>query len=322
MKYTKYTIKTTVEAEDIIAAELASLGIDGVEIYDSRLPEEDGVPVFIDDMPENRLKDGEAELSFYLDANEDNTLTIKEVQDMLSSLEATLNTGDLSLACKDTKDEDWINNWKEFFHQFTIEFEDGEKSLFIPSWEKQETDASEYSMTINIDPGTAFGTGAHETTSLCIKALHKYVKKGMFLVDIGTGSGILPIVAIKSGASGAIGTDIDPNAEAAIIKNIEDNDILPDSFEYVMGNVLDDIALQQRLMHRADIMTANILPDVLVPLFPLAKSILKDKGIFIISGIIDEKAAYIKQELLNNDFVIIEEASQGEWVSFVAQLSE
>ena len=322
MKYIKYTISTTVSAEDILSAELAELGIDGVEISDSNLPEDDGVPVFIDDLPDNPINKGEAFLSFYLDAEQDNSSTVAAVENMLARLKATMDIGEGRLTSDTTEDKDWLNNWKEYFHQFTLDFEDGSRALFIPSWEKSGTDTSAYDYVINIDPGTAFGTGAHETTALCIRFLHKYVQKGDIITDIGTGSGILSILSLKFGAARATGIDIDPNAEAAVRKNIEDNGISPECFEYINGNVLTDSALRDQLEGNANMLCANILPDVLVPLFPYAGKMLKKDGIIIVSGVIDTKAGLIKQELEKNNFILMEEAAQGEWTAFAARKGE
>ncbi|MBQ9504114.1 MAG: 50S ribosomal protein L11 methyltransferase [Lachnospiraceae bacterium] len=320
MKYNKYTISTIISAEDILSAELAALGIEGVEISDSNLPEDDGVPVFIDDLPDNPLSDGEAYLSFYLDADSDNSAVIAAVKDLLSELKRSMDIGAGTLTSDTTEDKDWLNNWKEYFHQFVLDFEDGKRALFIPSWEKRDTDTSGYDYVINIDPGTAFGTGAHETTSMCIKLLHKYVRAGDVITDIGTGSGILSILALKFGAARAAGTDIDPNAEAAVYKNLEDNDIAPGLFEYITGDILSDPGLRAHLEKKADVLCANILPAVLVPLFPHAQGLLKNGGIMIVSGVIDTKAGLIRQELSGNNFKIVEETAQGEWMAFAARL--
>ena len=322
MKYIKYTLTTITDAEDIISAELAGLGIDGVEINDSSMPGDDGVPVFIDDLPENPLKGDKAYLSFYLDADADNTDTIKAVKEMLSELKSTMDIGEGTLVSDTTEDKDWLNNWKEYFHQFVLELAGGKRALFIPSWERNDTDTSGYDYVINIDPGTAFGTGAHETTALCINFLSKYLRREDVLIDIGTGSGILSIVSLKFGAKKATGIDIDPNAEAAVYKNMEDNDVSPETFKYICGNILSDPAIRQELAGEADIITANILPDVLIPLFPIVPDLLKDEGIFIVSGVIDSKSEYIRQELLKNNFSLLEEAVRGEWTAFAAQLKK
>ena len=320
MRYIKYTISTIISAEDILSAELSGLGIDGVEIADSNLPEDDGVPVFIDDLPDNPLSNGEALLSFYLDAQKDNSDTIAAVKAMLSELKKSMDIGAGTLRSDTTEDKDWLNNWKEYFHSFVLDFEDSRKALFIPSWEKNDTDTSGFDYVINIDPGTAFGTGAHETTSMCIKLLHKYVKNGDIITDIGTGSGILSILALKFGASKATGIDIDPNAAAAVYKNLNDNAISSERFEYINGDVLSDAGLRQRLEGMADILCANILPDVLVPLFPHARKMLKKVGIILVSGVIDTRSGLIKQELENNGFRLMEETAQGEWMAFAARL--
>ncbi|MCR5626112.1 MAG: 50S ribosomal protein L11 methyltransferase [Lachnospiraceae bacterium] len=320
MKYEKYTIKTTFEAEELIAAELAELGIDGVMISDSLTPEEDCVPVYIDDMPENTVEEGRSHISFFLEEGEDHTELIEKVRSMIADVGVYVDTTDTTIEKELTEDADWLNNWKNYFHQFEIDFEDGETALFIPSWEESEKPDDDYDFVINIDPGTAFGTGAHETTRLCIKEIKKYLRPSDLVLDIGTGSGILSIMALKFGARHAKSIDIDPNCTPAVEKNMEDNDISKEELSLLIDNVLENHALQEELKDSADMVIANILPDVLEPLTPLVPSFLKKDGIYIVSGIIDEKADFVRDILEKNGFKILEKNTDGEWVSYVSLL--
>ena len=318
MQYNKFTIKTTPEAEDILSAELADIGVDGVEIEDAGIPDEiENSAIFYDELPENNISADTAYVSFYLEASKDKKAVLSEVHELINRLSEFINVGDGGISVSRTEDKDWINNWKEFFHQFSIEFEDGKRAHFTPSWEKPDTDEN-YDWEINIDPGTAFGTGAHHTTRLCIQALEKYLKKGDSLLDIGTGSGILSLMAFKFGASRAIGTDLDEGAKSAVWDNFNANGLSDANFELILGNILDDKTVQTHVGSGYDIVVANILPDVLEPLTPMVPSLLKDGGIYISSGIIDDKADFVRSFIEKAGLRIIERNDDGEWVSFVA----
>ena len=320
MRYDKYTIKTTPEAEDILSAELAELGIDGIEIEDAAVPQEiEDSQIFYDELPENNIPEDVAYVSFYLDSEKDSRAILKGVHELIEEMRSYVNVGDGGISTSQTEDLDWINNWKEFFHQFTIEFEDGKKALFIPSWEN-DTSEEKHDMVIHIDPGTAFGTGAHHTTRLCIKALEKYVKKGDTLLDIGTGSGILSLMAFKFGASRAIGTDLDEGAIPAVKDNLEVNGLADADFELIIGNILDDTSVQEKVGSGYNIVVANILPDVLEPLTPMVPKLLNKDGLYITSGIIDDKADTVKAFIEKAGFEILERHDDGEWVSYVSKL--
>lgn len=175
-------------------------------------------------------------------------------------------------------------------------------------------------MIIHIDPGTAFGTGMHETTQLCIRQLKKYVTSETELLDVGTGSGILSIVALKLGAKHAVGTDLDPCAVPAVEENKEVNDIPAASFDMMIGNIIDDKAIQDRVGYeKYDIVAANILADVLVPLTPVILNQLKKGGIYITSGIIDDKEETVVKAVKDAGLEILEVTHQGEWVSVTAK---
>lgn len=317
MQYNRYTIKTVTEAEDIISATLAELGIEGIEIEDKiPLTEDELAGMFVDIMPEGDADDGIAYVSFYLDAAEDNTQMLESVKEALNELSEFMEIGEGSISQSTTKDEDFLNSWKQYFHQFYID-----DILFIPSWEipeEMDEEAKKAAHIIHIDPGTAFGTGSHETTRLCIKALRKYVTEGMNVLDVGTGSGILALMAYKFGAGYCIGTDLDPCAALAVPDNMEKNGLTEKNFELIIGNIIDDKEVQDKVGYdKYDIVCANILAEVLVPLIPVTVNHIKSGGIIILSGIIEGKETLVADTLTDNGYEVVEIREDGEWRSVV-----
>lgn len=315
MKWNKYTLKTTSKAEDIVISTLADLGIQGVEIEDKQpLTEEDKRQMFVDILPDMPEDDGVAYLNFYLEPEDDNEAILKRVEEELEELRVFLDIGEGTIIRSETEDKDWINNWKQYFHQFYVD-----EILIIPSWEEvREEDRDK--MIIHIDPGTAFGTGMHETTQLCIRQLKKYVKPGDEVLDVGTGSGILSIIALKLSAGHALGTDLDPCAVSAVEENKAVNGIPEGAFDMLIGNIIDDRQVQERAGYeKYDIVTANILADVLIPLTPVIKSRLKPGGIYITSGILDVKKQEVREAVEGAGLAVVEITRQGEWVSITAR---
>ena len=315
MKWTKYTLTTTTEAVDLVSDLFSEIGICGIEIEDNvPLSEADTKGMFIDILPELPPDDGTAKVSFYLDDTYDEEDIVRQVKEGLEEMKAYLNLGSCELVRSETEDKDWINNWKEFFHPFTVD-----DILIKPTWETiPEEDRDK--LLIQIDPGTAFGTGQHETTQLCIRAIRKYLKKGDRVLDLGTGSGILSVVALKLGASYACGTDLDDNAINAVYENMEANDICPSLYKVICGNIIDDAAVQEQTGRDYDIVVANILADVIIPISGMVAPFVKKGGIFITSGIIDMKEqAVLAAMKANPELEIIDETRQGEWVSIVAR---
>lgn len=315
MKWKKYTIKTIAQAEDIVISTLMDLGIDGVEIEDKiPLTQQEKKQMFVDILPDMPEDDGIAYLSFYLDAESDTTDMLVNVKEELNELKEFMDIGEASITASETEDKDWINNWKEFFKQFYID-----DILIIPSWEEVSEEDKD-KMIIHIDPGTAFGTGMHETTQLCIRQLRKHVTKETSLLDVGTGSGILSILAYRFGAKAAIGTDLDPCAIDAVRDNMEANGLKDAGFELIIGNIIDDKEVQERVGYaKYDIVVANILADVLVPLTPVILNQLKSGGIYITSGIIDDKEQTVVDAVLKAGLEVLEVTYQGEWVSVTAK---
>lgn len=315
MKWNKFRLKTKTEAEDIVSSMLADLGVEGVEIEDKiPLTAAEKEQMFVDIFPETEADDGIAYVSFYLEDDADIEGILANVKNELEEMKEFLDLGECTIEESQTEDVDWINNWKKYFHQFYVD-----DILIIPSWEKVKPE-DEDKMIIHIDPGTAFGTGMHETTQLCIRQLRKYVTEESKILDVGCGSGILGMLALKFGAAYSVGTDLDPCAIDATYENMEENGISKDRYEVMIGNIIDDPAIQDKVGYEAyDIVVANILADVLVPLTPVIVNQLKPGGIYITSGIIDDKETTVVEAVKKAGLEVLEVTYQGEWVSVTAR---
>lgn len=315
MKWNQFRLKTTTEAEDIVSSMLADLGIEGVQIEDKiPLTQSDKEQMFVDILPDMPEDDGCAYLTFYLDEEVDKHEMLLKVRQELEEMRSYLNVGDCTIEESQTEDVDWVNNWKQYFHQFYID-----DILVIPSWENVEAKDSD-KMVIHIDPGTAFGTGMHETTQLCIRQLKKYVTEDTEILDVGCGSGILGMLALKFGAKHSVGTDLDPCAIDATYENMDNNGISRDQYEVMIGNIIDDKEVQDKVGYeKYDIVAANILADVLVPLTPVIIHQLKKGGIYITSGIIEDKEEVVVEAVKKAGLEVLEVNHQSEWVSVTAR---
>lgn len=315
MKWNRFTVKTKTEAEDIVISTLAEVGIEGVEIQDKQpLTEEDKAQMFVDIMPEGPADDGVAYLNFYLEEDADKEAILKDVREALDDLKNFMDIGEATIEESQTEDKDWINNWKQYFHQFYVD-----DILIVPSWEEVKAEDKD-NMILHIDPGTAFGTGMHETTQLVIRQLKKYVTPDTEMLDVGTGSGILGIVALKLGAKHVLGTDLDPCAVPAVAENKEANQIVDETFDMVIGNIIDDKAIQDQAGYeKYDIVTANILADVLIPLTPVIVNQMKKGAYYITSGILDVKEEVVVEAVKAAGLTVVEVTHQGEWVSVTAR---
>ena len=326
MKWVKFRIKTITDAEDIIISTLYDIGLEGAQIEDKiPLTALEKEQMFVDILPEGPEDDGIAYLSFFVEEKEDGSLelngmptTVEEVlasvQSELEDLRFFMEIGEGTVTVDETEDIDWINNWKQYFHQFYID-----DILVIPSWEDIKPDDKE-KMVLHIDPGTAFGTGMHETTQLCIRQLRKFITPETELLDVGTGSGILAILSLMFGAKHAVGTDLDICAIEAVAQNCEVNGIKPEQFEMMIGNIISEKEVQDKVGYNCyDIVVANILADVLVPLTPVIVNQLKPGGIYITSGIIDDKETTVVEAVKAAGLKVLEVTYQGEWVSVTAQ---
>lgn len=315
MKWKSFRLKTTTQAEDIVSSMLADLGIEGVQIEDKiPLTAADKEQMFVDILPETEADDGIAYLSFYLEEDADTESILKNVRQELKEMSEFMDLGECSIEESETEDVDWVNNWKQYFHQFYVD-----DILIIPSWEDVKPEDKD-KMVIHIDPGTAFGTGMHETTQLCIRQIRKHVTPDTEILDVGCGSGILGMLALKFGAKHSVGTDLDPCAIDATYENMEVNGISKDQYEVMIGNIIDDKAVQDKVGYECyDIVVANILADVLVALTPVIVNQLKKGGIYITSGIIDDKEETVVEAVKKAGLEVLEVTYQGEWVSVTAR---
>ncbi|MCM1143118.1 MAG: 50S ribosomal protein L11 methyltransferase [Blautia sp.] len=326
MKWMKFKIKTLTEAEDIIISTLYDIGLEGAQIEDNvPLTAWEKEQMFVDIPPVGAEDDGTAYLSFFVEEREDGSLEIdgnvtdkdtilKQVEEELESLRLFMDIGEGSVSIEETEDIDWINNWKQYFHQFYID-----DLLVIPSWEEVKEEDRRKKI-LHIDPGTAFGTGMHETTQLCIRQIKKFLTPETKLLDVGCGSGILSIIALMYGAKSAVGTDLDICAVDAVKQNMEANGIPQDAFTMMIGNIITDKEIQDKTGYACyDIVVANILADVLVELTPVIIAQMKEGGVYITSGIIREKEETVLGAVRKAGLTVLEVTYQGEWVSITAR---
>ena len=326
MKWKKYTITTTTAAEDLVSGMLMELGMEGVEIEDNiQLSENDTKAMFVDILPELPPDEGIGKVSFYLESDEegvhypdgitDEADMFEKVKAGLKELEDFVEIGEGTISSDETEDKDWINNWKQYFKPFMVN-----DIVIKPTWEEIPEDMTGR-MVVNIDPGTAFGTGSHETTQLVIKQMEKYVNPDTELLDVGTGSGILSVIGLMLGAKHAMGTDLDPNAIIATAENMDANNIDSSLYEVIEGNIIDDVKIKDYVGYeKYNVVTANILADIIIPLLPEILPHMKMNGIIITSGIIDMKEKAVKEAFSKIDgYEIIETTYQGEWVSITAK---
>ena len=316
MRWNKYTLTTTAEAEDMISSMMMEAGIEGIEIEDKvPLSESEKSQMFVDILPEGPADDGVARISFYLEPDQDNAAILAAVEEGLEEIRSWgVDVGAGTIEASQTEDKDWINNWKQYFHQFYVD-----DILIKPSWEEVKPEDRE-KLLIQIDPGTAFGTGMHETTQLCIRQIKKYVTPDTVLLDVGTGSGILSIAALKLGAKFACGTDLDPCAITAVKENMDVNGVDEDKYTVMLGNIIDDKEVQDAVGYeKYDMVVANILAEVLVPLTPVILAQMKPGALYITSGIIDDKEETVVNAVKDAGLEVLEVNHQGEWVSVTAR---
>ena len=322
----KFRIKTITEAEDMIISTLYDIGLEGAQIEDKiPLTAMEKEQMFVDILPDGPEDDGIAYLSFFVEEKEDGSLEVngettnvdtvlQNIQNELDDLRMFCEIGEGTVVVDETEDIDWINNWKQYFHQFYID-----DILVIPSWEDIKPDDRD-KLVLHIDPGTAFGTGMHETTQLCIRQLRKFITPETELLDVGTGSGILAILSLMFGAKHAVGTDLDPCAVEAVAQNCEVNGIDKSQFDMMIGNIIDDKTVQDKVGYGCyDIVVANILADVLVPLTPVIVNQMKPGAVYITSGIIDDKEDTVRKAVEAAGLKVLEVTYQGAWVSITAQ---
>ena len=316
MKWIRFTLDTHTEAVDILSYKLNEIGVEGIEVEDHMpLSEEDKKKMFVDILPDPVDNDGSAKVHFYMEPeNCDPEKVMLQVQDIFQEIKEFCEIGKGTVTLSETEDKDWINNWKTFFKPFRA----AENIVIKPTWEEYEKE-NEEDILIEIDPGIAFGTGSHETTKLCIQALDKYVREGDSVLDVGCGSGILSIAALKLGAGHATAIDIDEVAVKVAAENMAVNKISPTQYDLYDGDLITNSYMKVRAGLGHDIVVANILADVIIPLTDIVRPHLKKGGLYITSGIINTKEEEVRKALEKNGFEIVAIEHMKEWCCFIAK---
>ena len=316
MKWIRFTLDTHTDAVDMLSYMLDEIGVEGIEIEDHvPLSEEDKKKMFVDILPDPEDNDGTAKVHFYMEPENCNPEKIMmQVQDIFQEVKQFCNIGKGTVSLSETEDKDWINNWKTFFKPFRA----ADNIVIKPTWETYEKE-NEDDILIEIDPGIAFGTGSHETTKLCIQALDKYVKKGDSVLDVGCGSGILSIAALKLGAAHATAIDIDEVAVKVAAENMEVNHIPASQYTLFDGDLITNSFLKVKAGPGHNIVVANILADVIIPLTGVIRPHLKKGGLYITSGIINTKEEEVREALIANGFEILGVEYMKEWCCFIAK---
>ena len=290
MEWTEVNIYTTTEGIELVCSKLTDIGVKGFAIRDAEdfkefLENKNGQWDYIDkDLL--GLTDCETCITVYIPSNDQGAEMLTAIKSMLSEMRANDTEklyGRLEAELTSIREEDWANNWKQYFKPFKV----GEKLVIKPSWE--DYDNADNRVILEIDPASSFGTGKHHTTRLCLELLEKNLNKGDDLLDMGCGSGILSIGAMLLGAGSAVGVDIEENAAATALENAEKNHISPDVYKTYYGNILSDGKLASEIDRKYDIITANIVADVIIAMKDYFVRYLKKGGILIISGIIEER---------------------------------
>lgn len=316
MKWIRFTLDTHTDAVDLLSYKLDEIGVEGIEIEDKLpLSEADKEKMFVDILPDPVDNDGSAKVHFYMEPEHcDPEKVMIQVQSIFQELRDFCEIGKGTVTLSETEDKDWINNWKTFFKPFRA----AENIVIKPTWEDYEKE-KDSDLLIEIDPGIAFGTGSHETTKLCIQALSKYVKEGDSVLDVGCGSGILSIAALKLGARHATAIDIDETAVKVAAENMEVNQLVPSQYKLFDGDLISNTYLKVKAGTGHDVVVANILADVIIPLTGIVRPHLKKGGLYITSGIIDTKEEEVRQALLEHGFEILSVEHMKEWCCFIAK---
>ena len=321
MNWIKVTIYTTNAGIEPVSGRLLQLGITGLEIEDAQefddfLEESKEFWDYVDEDLVTKMH-GETNVKVYVSddtAGRELLLAIKSTLAELKSLDIDNVFGRLEMETDGMTEEDWANNWRKYFHTMEI----GERLLIKPEWEELEKPTDR--IVFNIEPGMSFGTGSHYTTQLCLEALEKYIKPGDKMLDLGCGSGILSVIALMLGASEAVAVDIDPNAVDTAYQNAARNNVDKSKYTVLAGNVVTDPDIQAEISrNKYEVVCANIVADVIIGLAPKAREYMKEGGVFITSGIIEDRIDDVKAALLDNGFEIVAVNKRKDWASIICR---
>lgn len=315
MNWNETVIYTSAEGIEVLCALLPDIGIKGFSITDPGdfnefLQNKDGKWDYVDEELMN-LKNCESSVTVYIPENSQGSETLvllKELLNRLKERDTEKKLGRLEFELKSVREEDWANNWKKYFKPFEI----GDKLLIKPSWEECDANGR---LVLEIDPASSFGTGQHNTTRLCLEMLERSVKKGDKILDLGCGSGILSIGGMLLGASVAAAVDIEQNAVETALENAAKNGISPESYHVFQGDIISDESLRKKIGGNYDVITANIVADVLIAMSGLFRSFLKPDAVLIISGIITERKSEVINAVVNAGFRVCEESESDGWAA-------
>ena len=320
MDWKKVSIMTTEEGLEFLCYKLDEIGITQFEMVEDAASTQkilDETAQYWDYVDaESVLAARQPCVRVYLSDNDVGAEQMKKLTamvDELKSIKDGLDLGSLEIVCENVRDEDWANNWKQFYKPMAV----GKRLMVTPSWENPPEGTGR--ITLKMDPGMVFGTGAHETTQLCLAQLDEYVKPGMKVIDLGCGSGILSVAALLLGADSAVGVDIDPNAVPTAYQNAEDNGIDRSRYTVLAGNVLDDHGFVDSLGKDYDIVVANIVAGVIVPMTPIVPRLIKKDGMYITSGIIAERAQEVMDAMEQNAFEVVYTENRKDWMVIVSK---
>ncbi len=316
MKWNRYRMKTTTAAVDMISYTLGEMGIEGIEIEDKiPLTEAEKKEMFIDILPDLGEDDGVAYVSFYIEPERDHPELLADIMAAVQQLSDFVDVGELTVEQTQTADVDWMNNWKKFWKPFKAD----DHIWIKPTWETLD-EAEEGDLIVELDPGTAFGTGMHHTTRLCIHQMRKYLKEGQALFDVGCGSGILSIIGLMLGAGQVMATDVDPHAVDAALENVRSNHLEASDCCIKTGDIITDAGFRKACgLEKYDLVLANILADIIIPLSAVIGENMKPGALFVSSGIINTKENDVEAALKAAGFEIVEVTHSGDWTAFTAR---
>ncbi|MDO4845652.1 MAG: 50S ribosomal protein L11 methyltransferase [Oscillospiraceae bacterium] len=322
MQWLELTIQTRSEGLDALTARLTALGYDSFIIDDEQdflqfLEQNRAYWDYVDESLAASMR-GVSRVRLYLEdqpGSREEIASLRAELDRLRGEKGGESLGTLEVTVRTVADEDWANSWKQYYQPLAV----GKKLLIIPQW--LEAENPEGRVTILLDPGLIFGTGAHASTQMCLRALEERIRGGEQVLDLGSGSGILSIAALRLGAKSAVGVDIDPIAEDIARENAALNSLGPDRFTARTGDVLSDTELLNSLGNNNDVVLANIVADVIIPLSAAVPKLLGQDGLFLCSGILNTRLDEVRAALRKNGLTVTHAWQQNDWCCLAARPS-